>query len=58
MALVICSSTGRSGVSTKYQRTALKAIEDIGTSVEVLPRISVMRLVSKSYWQACRACEE
>ena len=28
--------TGRSSVSTKYQRTALKAIEDIGTSVEVV----------------------
>ena len=28
--------TGRSGVSTKYQRTALQAIEDIGTSVEVV----------------------
>ena len=28
--------TGRSGVSTKYQRTALKAIEDIGTTVEVV----------------------
>ena len=50
--------TGRSGVSTKYQRTALKAIEDIGTTVEVVTTdISDTRLVSKSYWQACHAWE-
>jgi hypothetical protein len=46
--------TGRSGVSTKYQRTALQAIEAYRRlALRLLPRISVMRLkVSKSCWQA------